>query len=409
MLNKSSDDMKTKMTMGPKVSQKMKRRTILFYTAVTVAFATIVSVVVFTFLNLGNLESAFAAGSTYTSTTSGPWTTNASWVGGSAPATTNINGDDITINTNHTITSGSLDVDNNATFNIKSNATLFITGNLVVKNNLILNITGTLTITGNLVTNNGAHLTVNGGGVVKISGNASFDNNAIVTVNGNMTVGGAITFGSNPTFTGTGFVSTGSGCGSWTGSGSCSLGSLPIKLLSFNADNESSSVKITWKTASEENNNFFTIERSTDGKEFTAIATVPGAGTTLKTSSYEFSDKNPVKGRSYYRLSQTDFDGKSETFNPVTLDVTAVNNEDAGTFQIYPNPLVGSILNVAISKPGNGSIEILDGKGNSILAQNVSTGDNNVELTLNESVTPGVYFVNYKTGSDRKTIRLVKK
>jgi hypothetical protein len=409
MLNKSSDDMKTKMTMGPKVSQKMKRRTILFYTAVTVAFATIVSVVIFTFLNLGNLENAFAAGGTFTSSTSGPWTTNSSWVGGIAPVTTNINGDNITVNTNHTITSGSLNVDNNATFTVKSTATLYITGNLVIQNNLVMNISGTLIITGNLENNNGGNLTINGGGVVKVSGNTTFGNNANVTVNGNLTVGGAISFGSNPTFNGSGFVSTGSGCGSWSGSGSCSLGSLPIKLLSFNAENESTSVKITWKTASEENNNFFTIERSTDGKEFTAIATLPGAGTTLKTSSYEFSDKNPIKGRSYYRLSQTDFDGKSETFNAVTLDVTAAGDEDSGSFQIYPNPLTGTVLNVAISNPANGSIEILDGKGKSILAQNVNSDDNNVELTLDESVTPGVYFVNYKTGSSRKTIRLVKK
>jgi hypothetical protein len=406
MQNKSVEDMKTKMAMGPRASQKMKRRTILFYTAVTVAFATIVSVVVFTFLNLGNLEKAFAAGGTFSSNVSGPWTTNGTWIGGVAPATTNINGDNITVNSNHTVTSGSLDVDNNATFTIKSNATLYITGNLVVKNNLVLNNSGSLIITGNLTTENGANVTINGGGVLKVSGNATFGNNVAIAVNGNLTVGGAITFGTNPTFNGTGFVSTGSGCGSWSGSGSCSLGSLPVKLLSFNAEDDNASVKITWKTASEENNNFFTVERSSDGKTYIAIATIPGAGTTMAISTYEFSDKTPLNGRSYYRLSQTDFDGKSETFNPVTVEMIAV---ESASIQIYPNPLVGSVLSVAIANPANGSIEILDGKGNRVLSQNVTTDDSNVELTLNENVTPGIYFVNYKAGSERKTIRLVKK
>src|SRR5689334_5230113 len=141
---KKSSDMKTKITIGPKASQKMKRRTVLFYATIAVAFATIVSVVVFTFLNIGNLENAFAAGGNFTSTKSGPWTTNSTWVGGTAPATSAINGDNITINNNHYVTSGSLSVSNNAVFTINSNATLYITGNLTVNNNLILNNSGTL-------------------------------------------------------------------------------------------------------------------------------------------------------------------------------------------------------------------------------------------------------------------------
>jgi hypothetical protein len=71
--------------------------------------------------------------------------------------------------------------------------------------------------------------------------------------------------------------------------------------------------------------------------------------------------------------------------------------------------LVGNTLSVAIVNPGNGSIEIIDGKGKSILTQKLNSEDSNVDLTLNEDVTPGIYYVNYKTGSDRKTIRLVKK
>jgi hypothetical protein len=404
---KKSVDMKTRMTMGPKASQKMKRRTILFYTAVTVAFATIVSLVVFTFLNLGNLENAFAAGGTYSSSASGPWTTNSTWSGGSAPGITGIT-DNITINGPHYVTTPSLDVDNGAIFTIKSAATLYINGNLVVKNNFTLNVAGTLTITGNLVTDNNSTLTINGGGIVKVNGNATFNNNAAVTVNGNLTVGGAISFGSNPVFTGSGLVSTGSGCNNWSGSGSCSIGSLPVKLLSFDAVNANGKVTLSWKTASEENNSFFTIERTTDGKAYETLDTVKGGGTTLKVASYEFDDNSPASGRSYYRLSQTDFDGKTETFPAITVDVTGTASQGE-SMQIYPNPLTGSVLTVSFTNPKDGSLEVMDSGGNSIFSQAVSSGEDNVELFLNENLTPGVYFVNYKAGSTKKTIRLIKK
>jgi hypothetical protein len=405
---KKSVNMKTRITMGPKASQKMKRRTVLFYTAVTVAFATIASVVVFTFLNLGNLENAFAAGSSYSSAISGPWTTNGTWSGGSAPATTNINGDNITINSNHNVTAASLDVDNNATFTVKSNSNLFINGNLVIKNNLILNITGTLTVTGNLTAQNGSNVTVNGGGLLKVNGNASFDNNAVVTVNGNLNVGGNLSFGSNPTFTGSGFVSTGSGCNYWSGSGSCSMGSLPVKLLSFEATPANGSVKLSWKTASEKNNNFFTLERTADGKTYQAIGTVPGAGTTVNVSSYAFEDTNALKGRSYYRLSQTDFDGKTETFPAVTIDV-ADTDEEAAAIQIYPNPLAGSVLTVSIADPKDGVLEVVDSRGNRVLSQIVSEGEKVVQLIMDDNITPGVYFVNHQAGGHKETMRLVKR
>jgi hypothetical protein len=373
---------------------------------VTVAFATIVSLVVFTFLNLGNLENAFA-GSTYSSSASGPWTTNGSWSGGIAPATTSIT-DIITVNSNHYVTSPSLDVDNGASFTIKSSGTLYINGNLVVKNNFTLNVAGTLVVTGNLVAWDNSSLTINGGGIVKVNGNATFNNNAVVAVNGNLTVGGAISFGSNPTFNGSGLVSTGSGCNNWSGSGSCSIGSLPVKLLSFDAENANGKVKLSWKTASEENNDFFTIERTTDGKNYESLGTVKGGGTTLKVASYEFDDNNPASGISYYRLSQTDFDGKTETFPAITIDVTGSASEGE-SMQIYPNPLTGSVLTVSFANPKDGTLEVMDGGGNSIFSQAVSGGENNVELFLNENLTPGVYFVHYKAGATTKTIRLIKK
>ena len=95
---------------------------------------------------------------------------------------------------------------------------------------------------------------------------------------------------------------------------------LPIELLSNTATCDGSNVVIEWSTASETNNNFFTIEKSTDGINFIAIGTVSGAGTSSSTLNYSFTDNNTLAGTIYYRLRQTNYDGNSETFNILTSE-----------------------------------------------------------------------------------------
>ena len=84
---------------------------------------------------------------------------------------------------------------------------------------------------------------------------------------------------------------------------------LPIELLSFNAVLENRIVKLTWKTASETNNDFFTLEKSKDGISWESFKTVDGAGSSSSILNYEDYDQNPYSGVSYYRLKQTDFNG----------------------------------------------------------------------------------------------------
>jgi len=84
---------------------------------------------------------------------------------------------------------------------------------------------------------------------------------------------------------------------------------LPIELLSFKGRPEKDRVMLSWETATETNNDYFTIEKSLDGVSWEPIGTVPGAGTSLFTNTYEFPDFHPDIGTNYYRLSQTDYDG----------------------------------------------------------------------------------------------------
>jgi Secretion system C-terminal sorting domain len=222
-------------------------------------------------------------------------------------------------------------------------------------------------------------------------------------VKGILEVAGSVAFGNNNSFSGPGNVILGSGCSYWTGPGGCSTGTLPIKLLSFTAEYAKGVVKVEWRTASEENNEFFTIERTSDGVNYLPIATIPGAGTTLKQSSYFYEDSNPPSGKAYYRLSQTDYDGKSETFQHVVVDV-ADSNESS--FRIFPNPLKGSVLNVTISNAGDGSIEVINMKGEKIISKEVE--EPNFQLNLGDNLQPGLYYVNYKSAAGVKVLKLVK-
>lgn len=86
---------------------------------------------------------------------------------------------------------------------------------------------------------------------------------------------------------------------------------LPVELTQFDATQLQERVYLDWTTASEENNAFFDIQRSTDGVNFEVIGRVDGNGTTNLEQRYQFTDTNPKNGFSYYRLHQVDFSGES--------------------------------------------------------------------------------------------------
>jgi len=95
---------------------------------------------------------------------------------------------------------------------------------------------------------------------------------------------------------------------------------LPIELEIFEGNNINGVNKLYWVTATEINNDYFTIERSRDGEFWKEIGTVEGGGNTNTPSMYELYDNTYIDGINYYRLTQTDFDGKSETFNIISIN-----------------------------------------------------------------------------------------
>lgn len=94
---------------------------------------------------------------------------------------------------------------------------------------------------------------------------------------------------------------------------------LPVTLTSFTATPDNTGIELRWETASEINCDYFTVERSQDGTIYTGLLQQKGAGTTTETTAYDVRDDMPLNGTSFYRLLQTDYDGRTTAFDPVTV------------------------------------------------------------------------------------------
>jgi len=123
-------------------------------------------------------------------------------------------------------------------------------------------------------------------------------------------------------------------------------GLLPINLLMFNTTCENGQSVISWKTATEINNDKFTVEKSADGTDFTLLTTIPGAGNSNKINTYSVLDMNPFPNGTYYRLLQTDYDGKE---NFIGMDYLVCNSTS-----LQEEPRI-----VAVANNGNGNIRVM--------------------------------------------------
>lgn len=304
------------------------------------------------------------------------------------------NGNTLTIDAGGSLTLGdSTNINNNlVTGNstvINVDGDLEIWGDLDVNNDLILNVTGTLIIHGDINMGNLASLDIQGD--VTIDGTFNAGNDANVNVDGTLDVGEDINVGNGSVLTGSGTVTFGGDCND-NGGTFCESGPLPIELLFFKAEVINNQVRLNWATASEENFDFFSIERSEDGQEFYEIDKVQGNGFSDIIINYEYLDSSPVPGRSFYRLKAVDFDGSFEYFEikSVTIDTFGV--------EIYPNPLNNYYYNVWINLDNNlpAQLKVFDTQGKLISNYHLTSGLNQLDLLGHP---PGVYLVVVYSGA----------
>lgn len=130
---------------------------------------------------------------------------------------------------------------------------------------------------------------------------------------------------------------------------------LPIRLLNFTAVPEYQNVRIDWETASEFNNDFFSVERSKDGHSFEQIFTKKGNKESKSNIWYTGFDNNPINGVGYYRLKQIDFDGKFTYSDIVSVDYVP---EQLYKLQVFPNPISDNFLQVHYYSEFNHLVEL---------------------------------------------------
>ncbi len=165
---------------------------------------------------------------------------------------------------------------------------------------------------------------------------------------------------------------------------------LPIELLNFTVQKKGKNNYLEWSTATEINNDYFTIEKSIDGFNFSEYTTVKGAGTSTILKNYSLFDYSPNNGITYYRLKQTDFDGKS-TYSEIK---SVLNNiEETYVSNVHPNPTNDNI-NFDFYSPVKGiaNIEIYDYTGRLVNVEAISIEEGKTTLQAKlENFSKGVY------------------
>ncbi|MCK4661537.1 MAG: T9SS type A sorting domain-containing protein [Bacteroidales bacterium] len=176
---------------------------------------------------------------------------------------------------------------------------------------------------------------------------------------------------------------------------------LPIELLSFTAKVKENIVELNWITASEKNNDYFTIEKSLNGIDFEKITDVSGAGNSNNILTYQIADNNPDIGVNYYRLQQTDYDGET-----TISDIISVNIDDLMKLitdlpinvNVFPNPATNGNINISLKTIENEEIEIsiTDLMGKEYFNKSIYIESNQkMIITLDEhlNLRSGIYLI----------------
>ncbi len=212
-----------------------------------------------------------------------------------------------------------------------------------------------------------------------------------------------------------GEITTDTRPGSYSGFTLASIGGgnvLPITLNLFDAALQySGAVKLNWETAMELNNDFFSIERSSDGKSFTELLTVQGAGTSYQPNRYVAYDEQPMPGINVYRLKQTDYDGNFTYFPLREVDNPVEPVQDFTITNVFPNPFGEQVMiNFHTLAEGMAQVEVVSAAGQAVFRNQVRvTGGQNTMRLNAASWQPGMYLLTITMDNQTAaTARLMK-
>ncbi len=168
---------------------------------------------------------------------------------------------------------------------------------------------------------------------------------------------------------------------------------LPIEYVSFKSICQNNEVVLNWKAANERNNDYYTVERSVDGKNFMPIGKIIAERINTKATEYTFTDTSPLVELSYYRLAQTDFDGGS-TYSAI-ISTEDCRSKLVGGFEVFPNP-VNDALNINVQKFSPGChLYIFNYCGEMVFEKAIESASDQIDLS---GFTSGIYSIKIMGG-----------
>lgn len=171
---------------------------------------------------------------------------------------------------------------------------------------------------------------------------------------------------------------------------------LPVELMTFTARSAGPVSVLNWATATEYNNDYFTVERSADGLAFALLGQVAGAGTSSSLRSYSFTDERPPVAVAYYRLRQVDYVGAA-TYSPV-VSVTSIRHP--GDWLVRTALARHYLIQGALD--ASSRFTVLDVMGRNVFGQAVAPDRAEVVIP---ALPAGVYLFQLSTQQGRFTVR----
>jgi hypothetical protein len=160
---------------------------------------------------------------------------------------------------------------------------------------------------------------------------------------------------------------------------------LPVELTAFAATLKDGAAVLDWVTESEHNNDYFAVERSSDGTEWEKLSEVKGAGDSEEPLRYNYTDVSPLPGISYYRLVQVDLDGRKTSSEVRSIEVGA-----GSSCRIWPNPSSGELNVLLPDGAGSARVVLTDSFGRAVKDPvNILQGKQRIDLG---DLRPGTYL-----------------
>ncbi|MFY0643607.1 MAG: T9SS type A sorting domain-containing protein [Bacteroidia bacterium] len=180
---------------------------------------------------------------------------------------------------------------------------------------------------------------------------------------------------------------------------------VPVDLVYFEGEVSNGDAILNWQTASELNSERFVIEKSYDGNLFAQVGVIEAAGNSAEILNYSMIDQDMGEGDVYYRLSQFDFDGTMEVFEPIVLNAKM----DQGRIKISPNPSEG-LINIDLpSTTTSSELTILDMTGKELFRMHIGIEVHGSQQVVDLTQLPkGLYYVKYGNSRDGFTSQVIQ-